>query len=217
MKETLDLETVEDYFENLKLFILELQFCIENIERLAECKLEGLNIKPISNFLIHYVSLSYSQITINIYKIYKPEEKRSFQKLFNKFKNFRYSESLRNLMIDNSTKDDQNLIKNKADLLNAVSEIENRIIKYDKILYLIITRRQTFYAHTDPNAGMETERLSDLKEIRDLTIKIYNELYGKFFGRYYMFNGTSTLIDEILDDRKFVDEYWKAEEKKLEL
>tara|TARA_B110000977_G_scaffold193387_1_gene268312 strand:- start:260 stop:391 length:132 start_codon:yes stop_codon:yes gene_type:complete len=38
MKETLDLETVEDYFENLKLFILELQFCIENIERLAECK-----------------------------------------------------------------------------------------------------------------------------------------------------------------------------------
>ncbi|MEZ4803505.1 MAG: hypothetical protein R2797_12095 [Gelidibacter sp.] len=217
MKETLDLETVEDYFENLKLFILELQFCIENIERLVECKSEGLNIKPISNFLSHYVFLSYSHIAINIYKIYKPEEKRSFHKLFNKFKNFRYSESLRNLLTDNSTKDDQNLIKNKADLLNAVSEIENRIIKYEKILNLIFTRRQTFYAHTDPNAGMETERLSDLKEIRDLTIKIYNELYGKLFGKYYMFNGISTLIDEILDDRKFVDEYWKSEEKKLEL
>ncbi|WP_318345965.1 hypothetical protein [Flagellimonas baculiformis] len=217
MKETLDLETVEDYFENLKLCILELQFCIENIERLIECKSEGLNIKPISNFLSHYVLLSYSHIAINIYKIYKPQEKRSFQKLFNKFKNFRYSESFRNLLTDNSTKDDPNLIKNKTDLLNVISEVENNIIKYEKILNLIITRRQKFYAHIDPNAGMETERLSDLKEIRDLTLKIYNELYGKLFGRYYMFNGIYTLIDEILEDRKFVDEYWKSEERKLEL
>jgi hypothetical protein len=217
MKETLDLETVEDYFENLKLFILELQFCIENIERLVESKSEGLNIKPISNFLSHYVYLSYSHIAINIYKIYKPQEKRSFQKLFNKFKDFRYSENLRNLLTDNSTKDDKNLIKNKMDLLNAVSKIENRIIKYEKILNLIITRRETFYAHTDPNTGMETESLSDLKEVRDLTLKIYNELYGKLFGRYYMFSGISTLIDEILDDRKFVDEYWKSKEKKLKL
>ena len=215
MKETLDLETVEDYFENLKLFILELQFCIENIERLVECKSEGLNIKPISNFLSHYVYLSYSHIAINFYKIYKPEEKRSFQKLFNKFKNFRYSENLRSLMAENGSKDDQNLITSKAELLTAISEIENRLREYEKMLNLIITRRQTFYAHTDPTAGMETESLSDLKKIRDLTLKIYNELYGKLFGKYYMFNGIGTLLDEILKDRKFVDDYWKSEESKL--
>ena len=83
------------------------------------------------------------------------------------------------------------------------------------ILNKIFLRRETFYAHTDPEKITQSETLSELKVLRNLTIQIYNGFYGQFFGRYYMFNTHFPLINEILDDRKFVDEYWKSQEDNL--
>jgi hypothetical protein len=215
MRETLDLKTIENYFQELKLFILELQFCIENIEELVKVQSDGINLKPISGFLSHYVYLSYSHISIITYKIYKPQEKRSFQKLFNKFRNFKYSDDFKNLLKKNSELDDENLIKTKDDLLKVITEIENRIANNKDTIEKMLKRRETFYAHTDPDKLHEAETLEEIKKIRDFTKKIYNILYGKFFGKYYMFEGIKTLISEILDDRKFVDEYWKNKENKI--
>ncbi len=215
MKEEIDLITLEDYFDNIKLFILELQFCIENIEELSKAQIEGINLKPIENFLSHYVYISYSHIAINFYKIYKPNEKRSFQKLFNKLKTFKYSNDLKKLLLENADIDDENRLKSKSQLLNSINSIENKISENEMILNKIFLRRETFYAHTDPGKNSQSEKLSELIILRDLTIQIYNELYGQLFGRYYMFNAQSTLINEILDDRKFVDEYWRNQEDNL--
>jgi hypothetical protein len=215
MKDILDLKTVESYFEHIKLFILDLMICIDNIEAIIKARDENVNLYPTREFIGHYVYLSYSHAAINIYKIFKAEEKRSFQKLFNKFKNYRYSEDFRNLLTENSLSDDKNLIQSKDELKAVIAEIENQIIQQHLIITKINRRRETFYAHTDPDVKIESESLSDLKLILELSKKIYNNLYGKLYSRYYMFYHSEPIITSIIEDRKFVDDYWKNEEAKL--
>lgn len=215
MKETLDLKTVKNYFEHLRLFISDLMICIDNIETVINAQSNKINLYPIQEFVGHYVYLSYSHASINIYKIYKQGEKRSFQKLFNKFKNFRYSDDLKNLLSENASQDDENLIKNKSDMLEAIEELEIQIAKNDDLITKINTRRETFYAHTDPDISIQSETLAELKEINELSKSVYNNLYGKLFSSYFMFYNHASLISPVIEDRKFVDEFWRKEEDKL--
>lgn len=216
MKDTLDLKTVENYFENIKFFILDLMICVDNIETIIKARDENVNLYPTHEFIGHYVYLSYSHVAINIYKIYKISEKRSLYKLFNKFKCHRYSEDLKNLLVENSFSDDKNLIKSKDELKIIIADIEKEINEQNIIITKIIRRRETFYAHTDPNVNIEAESLSDLKLILELSKKVYNNLYGKLFSRYFMFYNSEAIISPIINDRKFVDDYWVKQEGNLD-
>lgn len=217
MKDVLTLEMLESYRKYLKQFITDLEICIDNIDKLIIAQSENINLQPIIYFLNHYVYLCYSNCSINIYKIFKSEEKRSFHKLFNLFKNSKVSADLSQLLRDNAENlENTDLVKSKKELLELVSTIEKEIDLKEVILVKIKTRREKYYAHTDPTINVKPETLTELKEIKELSIWIYNLLFGRIFNVHYMFSSYIACIQPIIEDRKFVDNFWKNEETKLE-
>lgn len=217
MKDVLTLQTLESYREHLKQFINDLEICIDNIDKLQIAQSENINLQPIIYFLNHYVYLSYSNCSINIYKIFKSEEKRSFQKLFNLFRNSKVSADLSQVLRDNAENlENTDLVKNRTELLELVSIIEKEIELKEVLLVKIKTRREKFYAHTDPTIKVEPETLTELKEIKELSIWIFNSLFGKIFNVHFMFSSYIASIQPIIEDRKLVDNFWINEETKLE-
>ena len=216
MKETLDLETVKNYRNFLRDFIDALEICIGNIEKIKIAQIEKVNLRPINQFLRHYVNLCYSNCSINIYKIYKSHEKRSFNKLFNKFKEFNFAPDLSRVFVTNKQQAEiPNLYKSKTELLKSISEFEKEITLHHKLLDKIKTRREKYYAHSDPDKQIEPETLAELTEIKELSKKIYNNLFGNLFYEYYVFSGNIESIQPVIEDRKTVDKQLKDSEKNL--
>jgi len=217
MKELIELKEVIEFKEDLKNFIYDFEICTDNIGSVLEAHKQDFILRPIEVFIGHYVSLAYAHCSINTFKIFHPKEKRGFQKLFNKFKNFRYNSELLQMLDIKDEEMDSNRFTSKNDILNSIMEIENNIRDHSDLLDKIHLRRLRFYAHTDPDSSnIEVETLTDLLSIKELAITIYNSFFGRLFGSHFMFNHNLASIESVLRDRKMVDDCYKEMEKLIE-
>lgn len=212
-EQTLTLVELENYLDFLKTFIYDIEITSNNVEQIIKAQNEGINLTPINSFIGHYVYLSYSHCVLNINKVFNKDEKLSFLKLFNKIRNFKIDLELSKLLRGN----DENyyskyLAKNKEELISLVNELEKEISSKDELIEKFRARRDTFYAHTDPNKKAEVENLKEIKEICDLAKNIYNRLNGKIYDSIFLFDHNIASIGYVLNDRKFVDEYLKKME-----
>ena len=212
-REILTLEEVNDFLKYLKTFIIDINVCSDNIEQIISAQ-ESINLIPIQSFLGHYVYLAYSQCAINAYKIFHNGEKRSFFKLFNKIRDFNYSPELRQHLSDNLTKND-NLITNKSEFKDLADELTKMIESKSALIEKIKDRRLTFYAHSDPTKKVKPETLVEIKELLEFSKDIYNIFYGKFNSTTFFFDTNLASINNVLDDRKFKDDYLKEREQNL--
>lgn len=212
-REILTLEEVNSFLDYLKLFIIDINACTDNIEQIILAQ-ETINLIPIQSFLGHYVYLAYSQCAINTYKIFHNGEKRSFYKLFNKIRDFDYSPELKQHFADNKTQND-NLVTNKTEFKKLVDELTTKISSKSLLIEKIKDRRSTFYAHSDPSKQIKSETLKEIKELLDFSIELYNIFYGRFKGITFFFNPNLVSISNVLEDRKFMDNYLKKMESSL--
>lgn len=209
-KEILKLEEVNDFLKYLRTFIIDISICLDNIEQIISAQ-KSINLIPIQSFLGHYVYLAYSQCAINAYKIFHNAEKRSFFKLFNKIRDFKYSSELRQHLSENSTKSDC-LITNKSEFKDLIDELTKKIESKGALIEKIKDRRLTFYAHSDPTKKVEPETFVEIKELVEFSKEIYNIFYGKFNSATYIFDTNQASISNVLEDRKFMDDYLKERE-----
>ena len=212
-REILTLEEINDFLKYLKTFIIDINACSDNIEQIISAQ-ESTNLIPIQSFLGHYVYLAYSQCTINTYKIFHNGEKRSFFKLFNKIRNFGYSHELRQHLLDNSTKDEK-LITNKSEFKDLADELSKMIDSKSTLIEKIKERRLTFYAHSDPTKKVQPETLLEIKELLEFSKELFNIFYGKFKSTTFLFDTNLASINNVLEDRKFRDDYLNKVEQDL--
>lgn len=216
MREKLSVADLESFFGHLKNFILELETCTANVASILDAQFRGVNLIPINNFLGHYVGLCYSQCAINAYKIFHSEEKRSFTKLFNKLQNFEFDNDLKQLLYNNSqSEENSGLVRNKSELLLEIAKLQQLLVEKESTINKVKLRRLKRYAHTDPEASVTPETLEEVQQIKELSITIYNRLYGKIFGAVFLFNSSSDSIYQILEDRETVDKFWEDMENLL--
>lgn len=209
MRELLELKTVIDNLKHLKDFIYQLETSISNVDQIINAQNDVVFLKPIEEFLGHYVYLVYTSCALNCYKIFHIDEKRAFLKLFNKIENCRYDNDFRELFLTNIDKADQ-LIESKEQLKELCGNLREEIKANTEIIEKISSRRTKVYAHSDPDSiNFETETLKDLKNLRDLAKSIYLKLYGKLFDSHYMFEVNIFSIEPVINDRKFVANYYK--------
>ncbi len=218
MPELLELKTINDNLNHLKSFVYDLEICISNVDQIISAQNAGLFLKPTEGFVGHYVFLAYSICAINCYKIFNKKEKRGFLKLFNKIENYTYDDEIISLFSDNQNKENGNeLIKSKEELIGLCNDLRDKIETKSTLIEKISNRRSKFYAHSDPDAiNYEKEKLSDIKELKDLAKLVYRQFYGSLYGVHFMFEVNIASIKPVLDDRKFVDDYYKGLEDELE-
>jgi len=218
MKEKITKDELDHFIETLKRLILDLEISISNIEAIiVESKSNPEKIYLINDFLGHYVYLAYTYSALNVYKIFKDEEKRSFKKLFNKLENFQYSEDLKKVLEDNKTDDDnKDLFTNKDQIKIELVKLKEAILNVQTIVDIISNRRNTFYAHYDPNKKFPPESLDDLKTIKETAKQVFDKLYGRFYGKNFFFSNHIWTINPVLESSKFCYDYNKDLEDNLD-
>jgi len=218
MRDTITKKELDHFLEVLKRLIMDIEICSSNLESIIKAIEENsLKISNIEKFLSHYVYLSYSYCTISIYKMFKPEEKRSFQKLFNKLSEFRYDSELSELLQKNNLAENCNdLFVSKLDVQISIKELGNFISTAQILIDKILARRNTFHAHYDPAKTDAPESLADLLMIKEIAKKVYDKLSGGFYDKTFLFTNYYWSVDSVINDSIDLYDIYKKMEDDLE-
>lgn len=213
-RETLTLSELTSFLKYINDFAYDIEITSNNIEQIIKAQNEGVNLHPIDPFIGHYVFLSYSHCVITINKLFYREERLSYIKLFNKIRNCKFDSEFSKLLQGNDENQySEYLAKNRDELIELVNELEKEIDLKSELIEKFRSRRDTFYAHTDPKKISEVETLIEIREICELAKNVYNKVNGKLYDSTFLFSFNIASIGSVLNDRKFVDDYWsKLEE-----
>ncbi|MCF6132739.1 hypothetical protein [Flavobacterium wongokense] len=197
---------------------MDLEICTSNVKSIiASTNTSGEKIKVIDNFIEHYAYLTYSYNSICIYKLFHINEKRSFLKLLNKLEHNQYDIELLNLLHKNNLEEEsENLFTSKSQIIDTVKRLRILIGEKEELIIKIKNRRNTFYAHSDPEKKFPPETLGDLIEIKQLAVKLFQILYGGLFGSHYMFENYYWSVNPVLDTSIFMHDYYKNLERTIE-
>lgn len=200
----LELESFMTYFRNM---ILDLIVCTGNIDQIIEQNNENKEkITSVKYFLGHHVALSYSYAALTLSKLFIHDEKRSLKKLINKLENSDFDEELREILSNNrqlfengSEGEYDYLFKNKGDIKNAIAISRKEIEKAEPLVGKIKARRDSYYAHFDPDKKdkIEVESLAEIKQLCEVAEKIYNRFNAGFNNSTFIFTnlwGMETLF-----------------------
>lgn len=214
MSEILSKKYLEEHLQFLKKMTLDLEICTSNVQDIVNASQEnGEKIKIIENFIGHYAYLTYSYSSMCVYKLFYINEKRSFLKLFNKLENLEYDIELQELLQNNALKDDnQSLFSSKEQVIETIKELRTLINNKKETITKIKNRRDTFYAHNDPNKKFPPETLKDLIEMKKLAETVFQTLYGGFLDSHFMLKNTYWTINPIIDNSLFMYNYYKDTE-----
>lgn len=211
-RETITLDEVLKIIGNLRGFINEINSACYNIDLIVKSQ-STTNLYPIKHFLLHYSYLAFMNCCINCYKIYSEREKNSLPKLFNNLKNKKYDNKLNEFLKSNSDQNDYT-INNKSEFIIVIEDILRRIETKKDLINKLNNRRLKYYAHTDTYSNIDSiippEKLSEIKELNEFTIKIFNYLNEKSQFDDHLFFTNITSIKKILEDCEFVDNYYKG-------
>jgi uncharacterized protein (UPF0332 family) len=222
MREILTLKEVNEFLESFKNNIFDLIICTDNIEQIIQQQKKDFRKTNIINpFLGHYVSLCYSYCVITLSKLFIDKEKRSLIKFLNKLENFDYDKELKQLLINNTEKFNSGikgeydyLLKNKIEIKTKIEEVKKIIKESETIVNKIKLRRDSFYAHFDPEKikNIEVESLSEIQELTAIAQKIYDIFFGGIKNSTFLFVNFWS-IDKVLE---FNIEYYDRITKEIE-
>ena len=222
MREILTLKEVNEFLESFKNNIFDLIICTDNIEQIIQQQKKDFRKTNIINpFLGHYVSLCYSYCVITLSKLFIDKEKRSLIKFLNKLENFDYDKELKQLLINNTEKFNSGikgeydyLLKNKIEIKTKIEDVKKIIKESETIVNKIKLRRDSFYAHFDPEKikNIEVESLSEIQELTAIAQKIYDIFFGSIKNSTFLFVNFWS-IDKVLE---FNIEYYDRITKEIE-
>ncbi|THV60587.1 hypothetical protein [Chryseobacterium candidae] len=197
MRDCITKNEMDSFFESFRNMILDLVICTTNVETIIEQNKDNPEkIKFLNPFLGHYVSLCYSYSVLTLSKLFIQEEKRSFKKFLNKLENNDYDKELKDLLKKNtetfesgSNGEYDYLFKNKADIKKEIIVARKEISDAEKLIEKIKARRDSYYAHLDPDKKdkIEVESLSEINELLALAQRIYERFFGGFNNSTFLF------------------------------
>lgn len=197
MKNIFTKDELNSFMQYFRMMIRDLIICTSNIDEIIEQNNENREkIAPINYFLGHYVAQSYSFATLTLSKLFVRDEKRSLKKLMNKLETSDFDEDLKEILSKNrqlfengSDGEYDYLFKNKADIKNAIAISRGEIEKAEFLVEKIKARRDSYYAHFDPDKKdkIEVESLAEIKQLCEVSESIYNRFDAGFNNSTFMF------------------------------
>lgn len=198
MKDILTKDEIESFFKTFSQSIQDLIICTENIQSIIKQNQQSYNVTTLINpFLFHYVALSYSYCTLTLSKLFIHQEKRSFFKFLNKLENSDYDDSLKQILRNNTLKSKNGfpneydyLLTNKIAIKAEISETKQLLLAAEILINKIKARRDSYYAHLDPDKvdSIEVESLEDINELLSLALKIFHVYLGGLMNTTFIFN-----------------------------
>lgn len=136
----IDLEELKSYLYDQYNLIVDLNISVANLQRLSiqEFDFED-QIKRHGFFQHHKYQLRFISI-IQLSKLFKKGEKRSFHKLCNKLETSSYGANLNKLLENNKIKSTGE-VKSKTDILNLIKTVRSLLIDNDLLIEKVINLR----------------------------------------------------------------------------
>lgn len=197
MKNIFTKDELNSFMQYFRMMIRDLIICTSNIDEIIEQNNENREkIAPIKYFLGHYVAQSYSFATLTLSKLFVQDEKRSIKKLMNKLENSDFDEELKEILNKNrqlfengSVGEYDYLFKNKIDIKNGILISREEIKVAESLVEKIKARRDSYYAHIDPDKKdkIEVESLVEIKQLCEVAEGIYNWFNAGFNNSTFMF------------------------------
>lgn len=213
MSNILTKQEVDDFFKSFNHMIQDLIICCENIGIINQ-EYNGRNSFSIDSFLHHYVALAYSQCALTLSKLFVEKEKRSFKKFLNKLQTHSYDQSLRNILqknridfLNGSDGEYDYLFKNKSEIRSEIVKTSVLIDNSESIINKIRERRDSYYAHFDPEKvhKIEVESLEEIKKLLSLAEEIYNRYFQGIYNSAFIFNVPMELSDFVKNIKFNID------------
>lgn len=205
MKNIFTKDELNSFMQYFQILIRDLVICTSNIDEIIEQNNESREkIAPFSYFLGHYVALAYSFATLTLSKLFVQDEKRSLKKLMNKLENSDFDEELKEMLTKNRKLSENGsegeydyLFKHKADIKNAIAISREEINQAEFLVEKIKARRDSYYAHFDPDklGEIEVESLAEIKQLSDIAEGIYNRFNSGFNNSTFMFTNLWNMKD----------------------
>ncbi|MFT6746904.1 MAG: hypothetical protein ACJAZ2_001249 [Glaciecola sp.] len=188
--EKLNKDLLEQWLNDIQRIIFDINITVDNLNRL---------IVPESNFekqiLEHgffgqFYKQSWFTSIVQLSKLYtdSKNQKRNLFKFFNILENFKYDTLLLDELENNKNSPGQNLYFSKDDVLDSTQKLREKIADKKTIIEYVIFLRDKTHAHSDVDPGLPSVSVTDLTELRDLSIIIHNTISAGFLDTSFPFS-----------------------------
>ena len=182
---------LEKWFEDLNRIIFDINISIDNIKRITTTEEEYEKQIIKHGFFWHFYRQSRFTIIVQLCKIFAENnnQKRNLYKLFNRLTSDKYDSDIQQQLDKN--KDIDRLFSSRTNVQNEITEIKTEISKHSDLIKKIVTLRDKYYAHSDPDSDLPKVSNADLEVLVKLAVKIYNKIRGGFFDITFMFDSNA--------------------------
>ncbi len=195
-------DCLSDWFKDLSKIIFDTKISIDNIRRITHPE-DDIEEKVLKHgFFSHCYRQSRFTIIVQLCKIFNKtsNQKRNFYKLFNRLSIDKYDKTITDILKENESSNHafanwgnlerSGLFTNRVDIVNEINSLMSEIEIQKGIIERILVLRDGQYAHSDPDSRLPNVSNQELEILINLAIKIYNNLYGKFYDTTLVFAHT---------------------------
>lgn len=177
------LTDLENWSNDLKPLLFDINLAIRNLKVLEHENSSKFKEEYNEIFIVLWYQ-QYFIVIIQLAKIFSnsKHQKRNFRVLCNKLQN----EAIGNDVISRlALNKNENLHKNKMDILNAVHEVLQKIEFHKDKLKEVNDLRDKIFAHSDPSITLENISLVQLSILVKLANEIYDLIFGKIWNQFF--------------------------------
>ena len=175
-----NLEELEAWFDDVWKILVDIHISLKNMERLKQEAYEFEDkIKRHGFFQHHWYQLKFISI-VQLYKLTKNTEERSFEKICNKLINKKYSQDLKRHLKSLSDTAPE-VCKDKTELALLCNQIKDSLTTKTAKIEKVYSLRNSVYAHKNSKSQSKNITLDELKELCDFLTDKYNELFIRTF------------------------------------
>jgi hypothetical protein len=182
------LSELDEWLNDLRDLILDVNICLTNARRIANDKYENEKKLKKAGFFYHYQLQQVFIISIQLCKILTDSgnQKRNVHKLFKTIETQEFDDELKNRLKN----DDKYLAKSRDELIDEINRLKGLIGEQTNLIERVKVVRDKAYAHYDPDRVKFGLSLVEYQVLVDLSAEIYNGLHLKLFGSTMLFKHT---------------------------
>jgi hypothetical protein len=181
-------ENLEEWLEDLRKIIFDTNVSFCNIKRLTHTK-DPIEKEVINHgFFSHFYYQSRFTLIVQLCKLYgtSSNQKRSFEKLFKRLTDDPFDNKIDCLLNDHAN--NKRLFSNRDDIKKEIEILKDDLSTNRILIKGVVTLRDKYYAHFDPDSDLPIVKIDDLQKLVDLAIKIFNNIRGGLFDVTFFFD-----------------------------
>ena len=183
----LTISDLRNWFDDLWKIIFDINVSISNIKRMA-FPIDAIEEKVLSRgFFAHFYRQSRFTIIVQLCKLlsYSDNQKRSIYKLLNRLSEEKFHSELTKKLLEIHPEYSLKTLRNSIRTVG--QQVFDEIQEHNDLISKVVILRDKYYAHSDPDVTLPNVTNEELEKLVNLSISIYNRLYGLIFDSTFIF------------------------------